>query len=121
MFSSLTKARRPIVVTFAVGVLLAVTALPTGARSAPAPASAAAARVSATPVVTPDGTSLASPYTAGKYVVVLSKAPIASYRGGTGNIPATTPQAGRKMSLTSLAARQYAGVLHADQNRIARS
>ncbi len=122
MFIPLTKARRPIVATLAVGVLLAVTAVPAGAQPGPAATSAGHLRSSAAPLaVTPDGTAPASPYTAGKYVVVLSKAPIASYAGGTDNIPATRPQAGKKVEVTSQAARKYAGVLTADQNRIAAS
>ena len=121
MFTPLTKARRPIVVTFAVGALIAASVLPAGAQPASHPAVATPA-ASAVPIaVGPDGAIPSTPYSAGKYIVVLSKAPIASYAGGTANIPATKPKAGQKVQVTSTAARKYASVLTADQNKIAAS
>ncbi|MET3806173.1 subtilisin family serine protease [Nakamurella sp. UYEF19] len=119
MFTSLTKARRPIVVTLAVGALIAASVLPAGGAPAPSSASAAAPVAASAPKA-PSGTP-ASPYAAGKYVVVLTKAPIASYSGGTANIPATKPVAGKKVDLNSQAARKYASMLSADQTRVAAS
>ena len=124
MFTSLTKARRPIVVTFAVGALIAASVLPAGAQPAPraTTGTAVATAAKAAPIVVgPDGTLPATPYSAGKYIVVLTKAPVASYTGGTADIPATKPKAGDKVQVTSTAARKYASVLTADQNKIAAS
>jgi subtilisin family serine protease len=45
---------------------------------------------------------------AGRYVVQLKSPPVASYRGGTRGIPATSPtRTGRKLALRSPAARAY--------------
>ena len=125
MFNSLTKARRPIVVTLAVGALVAASVLPAGAQPASGPAAqgvASSSAVQGTPVpLGPDGSVPTATYSAGKYVVVLAKAPVASYAGGTDNIPATKPKSGRKVEVTSAAARRYASVLTADQNKIASS
>ncbi|SDP03883.1 PA domain-containing protein [Nakamurella panacisegetis] len=125
MFTSLTKARRPIVVTLAVGALVVASVLPAGAQPASRTGSttvAAASTAKATPIaVGPDGKIPSATYSAGKYVVVLSKAPIASYTGGTAGIPATKPKTGDKVEVTSASARKYASVLTADQNKIAAS
>lgn len=123
MFNSLAKARRPIVVTLAVGALVAVSVLPAGAQPASKPAAngvAFSTTSKGNPVPAgPDGSVPTATYAAGKYIVVLTKAPVASYAGGTNNIPATRPTSGKKVEVASAAARQYASVLTADQNRIA--
>lgn len=123
MFNSLAKARRPIVVTLAVGALVAASVLPAGAQPAPGPAAAGLTSVAkgAPVLLGPDGSVPGATYAAGKYVVVLVKAPVASYAGGTDNIPATKPKSGKKVEVTSNAARKYASVLTADQNTIASS
>lgn len=125
MSKSLTKARRPIVVTLAVGALIAASVLPAGAQPASGTADRAAASstsVQGAPVLLgPDGSVPGATYAAGKYVVVLVKAPVASYAGGTANIPATKPKSGEKVQVTSVAARKYAAVLTTDQNKIAAS
>lgn len=121
MFTTLTKARRSIVVALAVGALVAASVSPAGAQSAPG-AALSATQSSTAAAVTPDaGLPASANYAAGKYVVVLSKAPIASYSGGTNNIPRTKPAAGKKVQLNSLAARKYAALLNSDQNKVAAS
>lgn len=121
MYTTLTKARRSIVIALGVGALVAASVSPAGAQSAPRVAAGPTQSSTAT-AGTPD-VALPAPtsYAAGKYVVVLAKAPIASYSGGTNGIPATKPAAGRKVQLNSLAARKYAALLTSDQNRIAAS
>ncbi len=119
MFSTLTKARRPLMVALAVGALLATAALPAGAHDAPRAAAAASAAPSA--AAAQPKAAAPSNYAPGKYVVVLAKAPIASYGGGTDNIPATKPARGGKVEVNSLAARKYRAVLNTEQNTIAAS
>ena len=121
MFTTLTKARRSIVVALAVGALVAASTLPAGAQPASGTASSTTQSSTAAAVTPTSGLPSSTNYAAGKYVVVLSKAPIASYSGGTNGIPATKPLAGRKVQLNSLAARKYAALLTSDRNKIAAS
>lgn len=121
MFTTLTKARRSVVVALAVGALVAASVSPAGAQSAPRVAPNATQSSTAAAAAPDSGLPSSTNYAAGKYVVVLSKAPIASYSGGTNGIPRTKPQAGKKVEVNSAAARKYAALLNSDQNKIAAS
>jgi subtilisin family serine protease len=60
-------------------------------------------------------------FASGKYVVTLARPPIASYQGGTANIPRTKPAAGARVDATTQAAQDYAQVLQSDQSAVAQS
>ncbi len=121
MSSSRLRTRgRPLAVLAVAGALV-LGAIPAGA--APPSGSASGGRVLA-------GASQSAPakaqagkvsrtYAPGKYIVMLKKAPIASYTGGTASIPATRPLAGRKVQVASVAAQQYRAVLRKDQSEVA--
>ncbi len=60
-------------------------------------------------------------YVPGKYIVTLTRPPVASYTGGVRGIPATKPAAGKKLDVRSRAAQQYTDVLESDQAATAKS
>jgi subtilisin family serine protease len=60
-------------------------------------------------------------YVPGKYIVTLTRPPIASYTGGVSGIPATKPAKGKKLDVKSRAAQQYTDVLESDQASTAKS
>ncbi len=54
-------------------------------------------------------------YVPGKYIVTLTRPPVASYTGGVSGIPATKPARSGKLDVRSRAAQQYTDVLQSDQ------
>ncbi len=59
-------------------------------------------------------------YQAGRYIVVLAEKPAATYDGGTAGIPATKPEAGRKLDAERPEVQQYQAHLEAKQVEVAR-
>ena len=84
-------------------------------------AALAAAPASAVPA---DSTSpaFASPaFTPGRYVVVMSDQPVATYAGGVAGYTPTKPGAGKKVQVTSADATRYAGYLKQRQDTVAKA
>ncbi len=85
--------------------------LTTGPVSAQAPKKAAVKTAVQTPVV----------YKNGNYIVALTDAPAAAYRGGIKGFPATHPARGAKFDASSDAAVKYRGYLKAKHDKVAAS
>ena len=128
MSPSLRGTRRwTVPVTVAV-LAMSMTALP--AVAAPerpgGPAVGEPGEPIAPPVTAADGTveqaiPLPDQYASGKYIVTLTRPPVASYSGGTNDIPATKPDAGETVKVESEAAQEYTRVLESDQTTVAQS
>ncbi len=108
-----------------VATLAAMSVLPAATGAAAPPASRL---LPAAPASTPLAASSSSPTytlpptpTPGRYIVMLKRAPLASYTGGTQGIPATKPAPHGTLEVDSEAAQQYDRVLRNDQQVIADS
>jgi hypothetical protein len=92
--------------------LTAATLTVTGALVITMPSSV---RAAPTPDVEPPSAA-ASP---GRYIVTLADEPVASYDGGVTGLRATRPTNGRKVSVTSTAAKRYRAFLNREQDKAA--
>ena len=119
MSRSLVRPRRWGITRAAVAAMAAVGLV----VSLPGPASAQPAAAEAGSGTAGDGAAAgsASQFAAGRYIVTLAKAPIASYTGNIAGLAATRPTGGRKVQLQSAAARRYQQVLSHDQKSVADS
>lgn len=59
-----------------------------------------------------------SPYTAGRYVVRLDDAPVATYKGGVSGLAKTKPAAGAKLDRKSTAVASYRSFLSTERQRV---
>ncbi|HEX8487469.1 MAG TPA: S8 family peptidase [Propionibacteriaceae bacterium] len=70
----------------------------------------------------PDGSAVPPAVVApGRYIVTLADAPVASYTGGLQGLQATRPSSGRKVQVTSDAAKRYRNFLTRKQDRVVAS
>ncbi|MHA3704262.1 S8 family peptidase [Jatrophihabitans sp. YIM 134969] len=95
-------------------VTAAATAVGVAAALAAAPSSAAPADPGSSPFTAPA-------FTAGRYVVVMSDQPVATYAGGVAGYTPTKPKAGAKVQVKSADATRYAAYLTARQTNVARA
>ena len=98
--------------------LAAVTAAATAVGVA---AALVAAPASAAPADTTSSAAIPSSFTPGRYVVVLSDQPVATYAGGVPGYAPTRPAPGGKVDVASKAASQYKGYLAQRQDAVARA
>ena len=104
MFGLSTPARSHVPVLIVITALLLTAVASGGAGGTAAAAPAAGARAAASPGV--PGKSQQA-YRAGRYIVSFADEPLASYDGSVRGYPATRPVRGRKLDVTSEAARRW--------------
>jgi len=102
--------RRAAALTLGLPVLLSAVAIaPASAAPAAATSPAAVAQKNLDP----------SNYQDGRYIVVLAEKPAATYDGGTPGLPATKPEAGRKLDANKAEVKKYQAHLEHKQAKVA--